>query len=212
MNNNIVGTNIKTLREKYKYSQEKLANMLSVSSQAVSKWETGESMPSIESLLKISKIFYTSTDWLITGCGLVENTTKMEQELNFDLREIFFAYHKNESYSNQINDLVAKILPLYNYDKDYYWIYSARLVLKGTIYAILEDKNTTANNINIDCIKKVLQFSNLDTEDRKLKTISYFKDKSNRTKEYLSAYLCAPQSTASSIMSILTTYINILGV
>ena len=72
--------------------------------------------------------------------------------------------------------------------------------------------NTTANNINIDCIKKVLQFSNLDTEDRKLKTISYFKDKSNRTKEYLSAYLCAPQSTASSIMSILTTYINILGV
>ena len=37
------GNNIKTLRKQRNLSQEQLAEVLSVSSQAISKWETGVS-------------------------------------------------------------------------------------------------------------------------------------------------------------------------
>ncbi len=43
MNNYITGTAIKILREKKRYTQSRLAQLLGVSDKAVSKWETGVS-------------------------------------------------------------------------------------------------------------------------------------------------------------------------
>ena len=62
MNENYVGKNIKTLRGKFGLSQEQLASKVNVSSQAVSKWETGDSYPSIDTMVRLSKMFYTSID------------------------------------------------------------------------------------------------------------------------------------------------------
>ena len=209
--NNFVGNNIKRLREKFKFSQEELANKLNVSSQAVSKWETEESMPAIDTLIRLSKVFYTSVDDLITGQNTTDNFNENENAINIELKSIYYAYHRKENIGTKINDLVAKILPLYNYEKDYYWIYSARIVLKGTIYGILEDKNTNESNINLNKVKDVLQFSNLDLQDKRNKILAYFEDKSDKTREYLSSYLCNAQSTANSIMGLIITYVNILS-
>ena len=46
-------------------SQEKLAEMLGVSRQAVSKWETGETQPEMANLLAICKILKVTPDELL---------------------------------------------------------------------------------------------------------------------------------------------------
>lgn len=53
------------LRKKMGMSQECLAEKIGVSRQSVSKWETGESVPEIEKILLLSKIFSVSTDYLL---------------------------------------------------------------------------------------------------------------------------------------------------
>lgn len=50
------GTNLKSLREKSKISQEKLAKKLQISRQSISKWEQDISLPSILYLVPLSKI------------------------------------------------------------------------------------------------------------------------------------------------------------
>ena len=54
-------------RKKAMLSQEELASKLGVSRQAVSKWETGESIPDMNNLAALAEIFDVSLDWLIKG-------------------------------------------------------------------------------------------------------------------------------------------------
>jgi transcriptional regulator with XRE-family HTH domain len=54
-------------RKKAMLSQEELAGKLGVSRQAVSKWETGESIPDMNNLAALAEIFGVSLDWLIKG-------------------------------------------------------------------------------------------------------------------------------------------------
>ena len=48
-----------------KYSQEKLAELLGVSRQAVTKWENGKSAPSTDNLIKLAAIYKIGLDDLI---------------------------------------------------------------------------------------------------------------------------------------------------
>lgn len=52
------------LRDKAGLSQMSLANKLGVSRQAVSRWETGDSIPTIDNLQLLAKIYDVSLDWL----------------------------------------------------------------------------------------------------------------------------------------------------
>lgn len=132
MNENyFIGKNIKTLREKFNLSQEQLANKLNVSSQAVSKWETGDSYPSIETMVKLSKMFYTSVDALITNMNTYEELDSSARNLNFRLRQMYYRYNRNESISGELNDIVAIILPLYNNEKNIFGYIQHELFLKG---------------------------------------------------------------------------------
>ncbi len=56
---------IMELRKRNGMSQEALAEKLDVSRQSVSKWETGESVPDIDRIIKLSEIFGVSTDYLL---------------------------------------------------------------------------------------------------------------------------------------------------
>lgn len=57
------------LRISKNFSQERLANELNVSRQAVQKWETGAGIPELENLIKISRYFNVSLDSLVQGGG-----------------------------------------------------------------------------------------------------------------------------------------------
>ncbi len=52
-----IGQYLSELRKYYKITQDDLANHLAVSRQAVSRWETGVSVPTIEILLKLSQLY-----------------------------------------------------------------------------------------------------------------------------------------------------------
>ncbi len=56
---------LKNLRKKTGFSQEKLADKLGVSRQAVTKWETENGIPDIENIIAISKLFDMSIDDLL---------------------------------------------------------------------------------------------------------------------------------------------------
>ena len=55
------------LRRKSGLSQEQLSEQLNVSRQAISKWESGQSVPETEKLLAISSFFDVSLDCLMKG-------------------------------------------------------------------------------------------------------------------------------------------------
>ena len=54
-----------TLRKKSGLSQEQLAEQLNVSRQAISKWESGTSIPESDKLISISNYFNVSLDYLM---------------------------------------------------------------------------------------------------------------------------------------------------
>ncbi|MCC8196267.1 MAG: helix-turn-helix domain-containing protein [Ruminococcus sp.] len=54
-----------TLRKKSGLSQEQLAEELNVSRQAISKWESGNSIPESDKLVAISNYFNVSLDYLL---------------------------------------------------------------------------------------------------------------------------------------------------
>lgn len=56
---------IKECRKSAGLSQDKLAELVGVSRQAVTKWEAGQTAPSTENLLKLAEIFGTTVDRLI---------------------------------------------------------------------------------------------------------------------------------------------------
>lgn len=60
-----LGEKLQSLRKKRGFSQEKLATMIAVSRQAVSKWESNETTPDIGNLLQLSKIYNVSLDFLL---------------------------------------------------------------------------------------------------------------------------------------------------
>ena len=59
-----LGEKIKSLRKEKNISQETLANHLGLSFQAVSKWETGVTMPDVSMIPAIAYYFGISTDEL----------------------------------------------------------------------------------------------------------------------------------------------------
>ena len=61
----ILADKIIELRKKNGWSQEELADQLGVSRQAVSKWEGASSIPDLERILAMSRLFGVSTDYLL---------------------------------------------------------------------------------------------------------------------------------------------------
>ena len=59
------GEKIAEKRKLKGWSQEQFSDILGVSRQAVSKWETGEAYPDTEKIIKISVLFDVSTDYLL---------------------------------------------------------------------------------------------------------------------------------------------------
>lgn len=65
MNTTLIKNNLKYLREKAEMSQTDLADTLGLSRQSISKWENGTSVPSVELLYEMSKIYGISINDII---------------------------------------------------------------------------------------------------------------------------------------------------
>ena len=61
----ILADKIITLRKKADWSQEELASQLGVTRQSVSKWEGAQSVPDLDKVVQMSRLFGVSTDYLL---------------------------------------------------------------------------------------------------------------------------------------------------
>lgn len=86
-----VGSKIATYRKQLSLTQDDLANRLNVTRQALSKWETGLSLPSIEGIVELSNLFNLPVEELLC----LKTFTKLDET---DL----FKEHSREFVVNQI--------------------------------------------------------------------------------------------------------------
>lgn len=79
MNTRIISRYLQLLRKSHNYTQEELAKELGISRQAVSKWETGATLPDVEILLKISKLYGLTINEILEPEIQVERISDFEQ-------------------------------------------------------------------------------------------------------------------------------------
>lgn len=70
---------ILNLRTEYGYSQETLAEKLNVSRQAVSKWESGTTLPETDKVITLSNFFGVSTDYLLKDNIPINNQDSLDR-------------------------------------------------------------------------------------------------------------------------------------
>lgn len=58
---------LQEMRKEAGYSQEKLAEMLGISRQALSKWENGQANPDVNNIKKLCEIYDKSSDYILFG-------------------------------------------------------------------------------------------------------------------------------------------------
>lgn len=61
----ILADKITALRKKASWSQEELAEQLGVTRQSVSKWEGAQSVPDMDKVVQMSRLFGVTTDFLL---------------------------------------------------------------------------------------------------------------------------------------------------
>ncbi|MBQ9133540.1 MAG: helix-turn-helix transcriptional regulator [Clostridia bacterium] len=84
MSNLKIGEKIKAKRRERDLTQEELANMLSVTKAAVSKWENAESYPDVTMLPQIAQLFHITIDELF-GYTLEYKPLKIVNQYHFGL-------------------------------------------------------------------------------------------------------------------------------
>ncbi len=111
-------------RKKAGMSQIDLADVLGVSRQTVSKWETGESNPEITKLPTLAKALDVSVDWLLSDEELVreeprESYERMEQP-------------QARNYPEWVDHLPSFAMRMV---KQYGWLYGVYMAVAGAIFA-----------------------------------------------------------------------------
>ena len=74
-----IGNNIHDLRTKHGFSQDKLADLLGVSHQAVSRWELGLAAPTIDNLAELCDLFDVGFEQLLC----------LNKNAEFDRNDVF---------------------------------------------------------------------------------------------------------------------------
>ena len=76
-----IGQRIKVERQAAKWTQEQLADKILVSKRTISNWETGRTLPDIESVLRLSKVFQVFLDDLLVEDSAVVKEIQRKEEL-----------------------------------------------------------------------------------------------------------------------------------
>ena len=82
-----IGKRLKSLREKYKFSLEEVAQKIKSSAGAISRYENNERKINSESLIKLSNLYNVSPEYILYGT---------EKDYN-DLESNIVSFFKNEN-------------------------------------------------------------------------------------------------------------------
>lgn len=71
-------------------SQEKLATLLNVSRQSVSKWESGESLPQVDKVMEICELFKITADELLNDKIIIHRGQKLVVDVDENIKTKYF--------------------------------------------------------------------------------------------------------------------------
>ncbi len=145
-----VGERIQDLRKKKDYSQEKLAEYLNMSRQAVAKWEQNICEPNLDCLAKMADLFEVDLDYLIRGKALEEVKTDnvvreketviiKEKDSLLDKKDIVLLITLITSTAVFIGLFIYALLNpiLYKSSISFIWWYARFWILDGTWFRLL---------------------------------------------------------------------------
>lgn len=126
MNASLTAKYLQFLRKSHNYTQEELAQKLDISRQAVSKWETGVTVPDLEVLLKISKLYDVSINDILEPKVESQRIKDFEQISTIpenELKEILGQFDTDSlvtalmGVSPDANQFCEKLLPDIDFEK-----------------------------------------------------------------------------------------------
>ena len=164
-----VGNYIKTKRNELGLTQKDLADRLNISFQAVSKWETGETLPDTSILLDLASILETSVDLILNGGVFFNDKRKL-----MSVKDIIDGFSSFENIKRCFGEkslfytgLVERINSKMNMDledalKNYREVLYTEAILQAVdnenkIYDINEVKMLFKNQKMIDILEKKLK-------------------------------------------------------
>lgn len=105
-----LGERIKACRQSAGMSQEKVAELVGVSRQAVTKWEVNRSAPNTENLFKLAEIFGTTVDMLLASEDENKQSTAEQIYCLYKMEEEKKAAIKKQKFKHNI--MVALLIAL----------------------------------------------------------------------------------------------------
>ena len=121
-----IGKTIETLRKEKNMTQDELASTLYVSRQAISKWETGKSIPSIETMILMTYVFDIRIDDLLNQTHLLEH--EYDKQLSQLPRTAVFSKFIQ---SDQLEKDFKNYFYLFNHEERMQFI---RLIIQNKLY------------------------------------------------------------------------------
>ncbi len=126
MNVNMISRYLQFLRKSHDYTQEDLARRLDISRQAVSKWETGTTIPDLDILLKLSKLYDVTINDILEPKVQTQRIADFEQISTIpekELREVLNWFDFSclvtalMGASPEINSFVERLFPEMDFEE-----------------------------------------------------------------------------------------------
>ena len=99
-----IGEKITHLRIVNNISQEALADMLKVSRQSVSKWESGESLPQIDKVLELCSLFKITADELLHDEVVIHRGKRVPLSIGEDIKTKYFG---TDGFRGEVNTVLT---------------------------------------------------------------------------------------------------------
>ena len=152
---------IQKLRKEHNLTQEQLAEQLFVSRTAVSKWETGRGMPSMESLQMIARLFNITLDDLLRAEEVItiaenenrENISRFASLVDGIFNIAAIVGLLLPLYKVELNNVFYSV-PLYQYEgwlAFLYWVFPIAMAICGIIQIITNksEREKTKRSVNV---------------------------------------------------------------
>ena len=121
-----LGEKLSKLRKENNYTQEQLADVLGVSRQSISKWESDTAYPETDKLIKIGKLFECSMDYLLNDTV----TEKQACKTDTDKKESFWDMFK-EQFHERKSEKTVWGMPLYHIGKNAHGFFAIGFRARG---------------------------------------------------------------------------------
>lgn len=128
------GEKISRLRKENNYTQEQLAELLGVSRQSISKYESGLAYPETEKLIRLSELFDCSVDYLLKDYVETKKEVFAEEDMskNTDDNTVNPIFNKILSFEKKSERIVCG-MPLWHVGKNAKGVIAVGIKAKGII-------------------------------------------------------------------------------